>query len=507
MFTIRFRRIDGHSLGNNGLPQKGIGSNFAKLRAADMLYTKKADDNSLSYTKDEVMDAIEGGDLDTMREISTYFFGLSGLYSRLLYHLATLFTYDNVITPVTLDQGMTPEKQLKAFNSSIIYKRRFNIKKNFPAIGLKVLRDGVYYGYLREGDSAHVFQTLPIAYCRSYYEYAGKPVVDFNVRYFDDAFRTDATLKANVLKSFPKEVRNAYNKYKAGTLEVETTGAWIQLDPDYATVFRMNETERPFFISVIPDIIDLANRKDSEDQKDLQELYKMLVQKMPIKKDGELVFDIDEAGEMHQNAIAMTENAPGIDVLTTFADVDVLNLQDKNRITSDNLTKAYASVYSEAGTSKMVFATDGNLSLKDSLVNDEAIMEILVETFQRWFESRLNTLFARNPKKMFLAFQILPVTRHNRADKIGEYQEQITYGYPKSLVSIAGGLPQEVFMGLNAFETHVLHVQKDMIPAQSSHTQSDDDGGNPGLDDNEKEQKTLDNEANKETGGKTTNED
>ncbi len=492
MFKINFRKIGGVKTPKNS-------DRFAKLRQADLLYTEKKD-TSLSYTKEDVLNAIEDNNIEELRKISNYFFGVSGIYQRLVYHLSTLYTYDNVITPVKLDTGVPVDKVKKAYNSTIIYKRRFNLKKNFAAIALNVIKDGVFYGYLREGDKSHVMQVLPTKYCQSIYEYAGMPVIDFDVKYFDSEFRSDIVLRDNVLKAFPKEIRSGYNKYKSGSLKPDKKGkVWVQLDYNYATMFRMTEDERPFFVSVIPDIIDLAERKDAENQKDEQELYKMVIQKMPIKKDGELVFDLDEAAEMHQNAVSMLEDAPGLDVLTTFADVDMLNLQDKNRITSDNLGKAFNTVYSEAGSSKMVFSTDGNLSLKDSLINDEALMSVLIDQFQKWFSFRLNALFARNPKKMFISFDILPVTRHNRPDKIKEYKDLASFGYPKLLPIVASGLPQETFVGMIGFENDILGLNETMIPLQSSHTQGDDDeGGAPEKEDNQKADKTLKNEDNKE---------
>jgi hypothetical protein len=69
-----------------------------------------------------------------------------------------------------------------------------------------------------------------------------------------------------------------------------------------------------------------------------QQLLKIIIQKMPIDKNGDLIFDVDEAMQLHNNAVQMLAKSIGIDVLTTFAEVDVADMSDKRASTaSDDL--------------------------------------------------------------------------------------------------------------------------------------------------------------------------
>ena len=43
-----------------------------------------------------------------------------------------------------------------------------------------------------------------------------------------------------------------------------------------------------------------------------------------MDKNNDLIFDIDEAKDIHNNAVEMLRRAVGVDVLTTFADIDSL---------------------------------------------------------------------------------------------------------------------------------------------------------------------------------------
>jgi hypothetical protein len=72
----------------------------------------------------------------------------------------------------------------------------------------------------------------------------------------------------------------------------------------------------------------------------MQKLTKVIVQKMPLDKNGDLIFDVDESREMHASAVRMLTRAIGLDVLTTFADVQVADLSDKgNNSQTDDLIR------------------------------------------------------------------------------------------------------------------------------------------------------------------------
>ena len=105
----------------------------------------------------------------------------------------------------------------------------------------------------------------------------------------------------NVIKSFPKEFAKGYVAYKNGSLKTDSddTRPWITLDPQYACKFSLNGSDMPILAAVIPAIIDLDEAQELDKKKMLQELLKIIIQKMPIDKNGELIFDIDEARDLH----------------------------------------------------------------------------------------------------------------------------------------------------------------------------------------------------------------
>jgi len=106
-----------------------------------------------------------------------------------------------------------------------------------------------------------------------------------------------------------------------------------------------------------------------------------------MDKNGDLIFDVDEARDIHNNAVAMLRRAIGVDVITTFADVESIDISDKNTSTStDDLEKVERTVYNSLGVSRNLFNTDGNLSLEKSILDDESTMRNLLLQFNIFFD-------------------------------------------------------------------------------------------------------------------------
>jgi len=129
----------------------------------------------------------------------------------------------------------------------------------------------------------------------------------------------------------------------------------------------------PLFASAIPELIDLDAAQDLDRRKQLQKLLKVFVQKLPRDKNGDLIFDVDEARDLHNNAVQMLANAIGVDVLTTPTDVDSIDVSDDNTTSSnDDLARVERTVYNAFGTPQSIFNSTGNVALANSILNDEA---------------------------------------------------------------------------------------------------------------------------------------
>jgi hypothetical protein len=452
----------------------------AVLRLGEL---KKINSNLADKTK--VLTAINNGDIEQLREISDFFFKTSGIYSRLCKYMANLYRYDWMVTPFVNSESVKKEKVIEGFYKALTYLDNFEIKRFCGDVALKVLRFGCYYGYKVQQADRMVIQELPIKYCRSRFNVNNRPVVEFNMKFFDDYFK-DTTQKMKVLGLFPEEFKKGYILYKQGKLKPDfqgDTSGWYLLDPKSAIKFNLNGEDYPAFVSVIPALIDLDMAQDLDRKKMQQKLLKIIIQKMPLDKNGDLIFDVDEARELHNNAVRMLGKAIGVDVLTTFADVDVADMADKNTTTSvDELEKVERTVYNEAGVSQMQFNTSGNLALEKSILNDEASMYNLVLQFESFLNSLLDP-YNKSPKKLVYRAQILTTTIYNYKEMAKLYKEQTQLGYSKMLPQIALGQTQSSVLANAYFENDMLDLLHVFIPPLMSSTMNADalnngEGGN-----------------------------
>lgn len=489
------------------VPTLGEPLDFSKIKVGakvldnpltDINFYKKVNPKA---TRDEILKAIKEKNVTSMRELSKFFYDTNGIYARLCRYLAYIYRYDWYVLPMVYDQKVKKEKILEGFHKSLMYIDNFNAKKVFGEIALKVIYNGCYYGYQIPMNGKLALQELPVQYCRSRFSVGGIPVVELNMKYFDDTF-ADAAYRIKVLKVFPTEIQKGYILYKEGKLPGDYAGdaaGWFMLDYTKTVKFNVNGEDTPVLISVLPALIDLAEAKELDKKKMEQQLLKIIVQKMPMDKNGELIFDVDEARALHNNAVAMLGKAIGIDVLTTFADVESIDMTDRSATSQyDETSKVERAVFNEAGVSQQQFNTDGNLALEKSIANDEASVADLLYQFESFLNLMLNP-FNGNPKKLIYKVSILPTTIYNYKELSKLYKEQMQVGFSKFLPQVALGQSQSAILASAYFENEVLNLNELFQPPASSATTpgkaSGDEkaNGRPPLPDDKKSDKTIKN--------------
>ena len=426
------------------------------------------------YDKFFVLTALDRRDVKTLRDISNSFYNLSGIYAKACNYIATLYRYDWYIVPEIYEEEPKEEKVLKEYVKILNYLDNSHVRKSCGDIALKVIKEGAFYGYIIDTEKSAMIQELPIDYCRSRYMINGSPAIEFDMRFFDEKF-PDANYRARVLKMFPKEFAKGYVLYKQGKLQSDNISihdhrGWYLLDPSAAVKFTLGNDDIPYFVNVIPYILDLDDAQDLDRRKQMQKLLKIIVQKLPLDKNNDLVFDMDEAADLHNNAVAMLRRAVGVDVLTTFADIDAIDMSDKNTTTSkDDLEKVERTVFNAMGISQNLFNTEGNMSLEKSILNDEAALRGLLFQFRMLFDG-LTQKKSKTPKKWNFRFYMLETTQHNYRELSKMYKEQDQIGFSKLLPQIAMGHSQNAIINTAFFENNILHLSEIMIPPLMSST-------------------------------------
>lgn len=510
-------RAKGFALNENEYSNDGAPLDFSKIRVGiktleDAIvdvnpYRQLGSTNSKYGDKTFIQKSLANKDYESLRRISNFFFDSSGIYSHACKYLANLYRYDWYIVPYA-DDVTNEKKILKEFSSLLRFFDQSRIKLLCGDLALKVIKNGVYYGYVLPSSDFLSIQELPIEYCRTRFSRNGIPVVEFNMRYFDDKF-SDLQYRMRIIKAFPPEFAKGYALYKSGKLLPDYSGdtaGWYMLDPSLGFKLNLGDSDMPILANAIPAIIDLAEAQALDRKKMMQKLLKIIIQRLPLDKNSNLVFDVEEARDLHNNAVTMLKRAVGVDVLTTFADTDVVDLSDSNTTTtSDDLNKVERSVYNELGFAQNLFNSDGNIALEKSTLVDEATIRAMVLTFETFFD-RIIKLIATKNRKYYFSFRMLDTTQFNYKEVSKLYKDQVQIGYSKMLPQIALGHSQSEILAMATFENKVLHLSDIMIPPLSSNTMSgnatkqttdteESKGGRPKLADNEKTDKTLANEA------------
>jgi len=414
-----------------------------------------------------------------MRSLSKWFAQTNGIYGRAVRYLADIYRFDFMLYPnMDLDIEITEEvsaKILKRFNQLLEHFDSSSIQLMSRKWANQVCLEGCYYGYICDDISDKlVIQDLPTDYCRSRFKHRGRPVIEFNAKYFDKV-TNDATERNQILLLFPDEFREGYKKYKNNKLPAETQGddsGWFMLDLNRAFKFNFYDSDIPPFMFAIPSLIGLAETQDLNKEKLVQQIQKILIQKFELDKNGQIPFTMGELQRLNQNAVDMVGDAVGVSVLSTIADVKLEDLAADGDDASDQISAAEDSVYNDLGISSNLFNTEGNLALEKSITTDEAFVKQLLLQFEEFFNFYIEWKF--NKKDSKFRMKMLNTTIFNYISISDKYKDLTKLGFSRFLPLVALGHTQKEVTSLAKLEQQIMQLDNWMLPPFSSNTMSSD---------------------------------
>lgn len=419
------------------------------------------------YTPEEVEKIVAGGSLEEQRNLSRTFFVTDGFYRRILVYYATLLKYVGILVPhPSFGQRLsTPHIKKKYFNAQS-YIDRINLPEKLTAITLRVLVDGAYYGIAVQVDKEKfILLDLPTAYCRSRFkDLEGNDIIEFNIEYF---LTFDETLREHILASYPKKIRDYYNRYMKSKNNLDS---WYIIDGEHSVYFSLYEDTMPPFLPIIPATLQYDAAVDTEAERAVDEIRKILVQKIPHLNDGTLLFEPQEAEVMHNGAVQMLSGNKTVSVLTTYADVDAVTSKTSNDTVTAFLENMVQNIYAKTGTSQELFSPRGAEALQLCIANDMAMMMILGNKYSRFLTKIIDQVFGNS--NVSFTYNILPVSYYNQADYITDAFKLAQSGYSFLVPCAALGISQSALMDLKELENEVLDLDNVLIPLQSTYTQS-----------------------------------
>lgn len=445
------------------------------------------------YTPEEIDRIINSSDLLGQQKLSRSYFYRDGFYKRIILYYATLLTYSGLLIPSpAIGKQLSTPHIAKRFYSTLEYVDKINLAEIMTKMSVRVLIDGAYYGIIQDASKgSFVLLDLPTTYCRScYVDVEGNDIIEFNVAYFDTII--DQDVRQEILNTYPKIVSDYYRGYKGdkkGKKKVNTP--WMKIPTDIGVCFTLFG-ETPLFLSTIPETVRYDKALDRQEDAELEEIKKIIVQKIPHLQDGSLLFEPDEAEIIHNGTVGMMKGNKNVSVLTTYADVDSI----VSKTTADNeassLEKMLQNVYANAGVSSQVFAPLGVQAIKLAIINDISLMMVLANKYARFITRVVNSLFGNS--NISFKYIILPISLYNQSDFITDSFKLAQSGYSYLLPAIAMGMSQREIVNIKDLENDVLNLQEKFVPLSSAYTQSNGQVGAPEKKLEDKSEKTIQNE-------------
>lgn len=422
-----------------------------------------------NFKKEDIVNIINGASLDQKIGLSREFFEINQMYKRLIIYYASLLNYDGILVPLTNeDKNLSENKAAqKKYFQAVDYIDKLNLPSLFFDLSLKVLRNGAYRGVVTKLDkNGFTLLELPLGYTRVRYKSpTGEDVIEFDVTYFTQFEKNCENLPA-ILRAYPEEIRKYYESYKKGK-----KSRWCMLLKTPTLSLTIGDSMTPLFLASIPAILDYDETVDVEKARDIEEIKKLLILKIPhIASTGELVFDPPEAEVMHKGAVGMMKGNKNISVLTTYADAEVATTKTASDNLGDNLKKMLRNVYAQSATTSELFIPESSQSVMTSIRNDISLMMVLGKKYGIFIASIINKLFKTTV--VHFDYKILPTTIYTQSDFINDTFKLAQSGYSYLLPAIGSGLTQRNFGALKDLENNVLNFSERLIPLQSAYTQS-----------------------------------
>lgn len=461
---------------------------------------------SKEYTPDELVDIIVHGDLIQIQQLSESYYNTNGYYQQLVNYYATLLKYQGILIPNANGKSLSGPGIEKRYNQALDYIDKMNLSIWLPHCARRALIYGTYYGLRVDlGKSDFAIIDLPTKYCKTEFkDIKGNDIIQFDVKYFSEIIDKDA--RDRLLALFPKSVKMAYYNFLSG--KNQSLHSWVMLPTELSVCFSLFDG-RPLFVKTLPAILDYHESVLLEHEKDNADIEKIIVQKVPHLQDGRLVFEPEEAEEMHFGAVGMLNSSKNIKVLTTYADVDAIESKKDDTNVDDKLTRLEQNIYSSAGVSGEIFAPTGSSSLPTALNNDLSIMMQLANQFSLYITNLLNLFFSNS--NVSFKYSILPISYYNVKEVIDNSFKLVGSGYSLLMPALAQGFSQRELSNIKDLENDLLKLNDKLIPLSNAYTQSTKsndssnnrntstspassiDGGRPELPVDEKTDKTIKN--------------
>jgi hypothetical protein len=442
---------------------------FASI--GEMIISTSTNTNTTGYTIDDIETALSNPyrNHQNLRAISDYFYYNNGIYRNIINAYTSLATLDHMILPSSKTVTKMADKSYQTYFDKVKnYIDTIGIKPTTRTILKSIARYGGYVGYERNNGNEFTLQTLPIDYCRVKYKVGHDFQVEFNFKYFDKFFNKEDLDLAWL--AYPPEFQSLYQTYKSGS-KGSRTPEWQPLDIK-KTFCVVHDDDEPFFIPIFSGMFEAL--LNNEDYKDLiktgeeLEVSKLVVQKIPTDKDGNIQIPKELVVMLHQ---ALKQALPtGVNGLTTPLEIRDVPFTNRTTTKEELLAKAERGAFVSGGWSADLFASSAGhtgLNMNVEVVTSHIYMHLekIEAMFSRKFKNVANTKNYEFNLRFYRTTNVNVQDNFDRAYKLVEVGGAVT-----PLITLLGVNPEDYATLLQIED--LMGIKDLFAPLQSIHTTS-----------------------------------
>ena len=421
-------------------------------------------------------------------ETSKKLYAINPIYASVIDYISNMYMWRYKVLPhkVYTKSKAKLKKQAKADDFNLIYNLMIeavdglSIETKFPAmLSLLYINGAVYFTTFCDEESITIDTVLlPDKYCRKVGETQyGTNIIQFDFSYFQDTGAQGEDLN-NLLKTFPKEFQSGYRRF-----QTDQNLRWQTLDPHYSSALLLNEMSIPTYFYLMGGILDYEKYQDNELERNDNLLKYLVVHTMPHYEDN-LIFEVDEVEAIHQSLKRIVDTGEKARLITTYGDVHVDRISENDTSENQVLSKAFAAIFNNAGFNSGLFTGESVTALEMSLIRDKGRVWKHVQSLLNFYTIAINNWFEF--KDYQADIDILPISPYTYNDDIMKYKENATLGVGKLDYFIASGVKQKNIQDQLYLESFLKLDQ--IVPMQSSHTQTADDRVQEGKNKTDKEE-------------------
>lgn len=455
-------------------------ANLAKYIKKDLNNNQKVEFTfHKNFSKDDVMQWMANPQKfeKQLRKLSRFLYDTSSHYKRLVQYFATMLTFDYYVEPYGMtDFEPTPElieSVQKKYINIVNYLEVLNLKHEFLKVCERAWIDDVAYYYEYKMKDSYFLMNLNPDYCEISGIEDGSLTFSFDFTFFN-AYPKE-------LDRYADEFKTKYELYKKDKKNYR----WQEIDPSKSLCIKIAESvDYPIapFCGIFEEVYSVEDYKALKLAKTELENYLLLVAKIPYLKESgaanNFALEINKAIEYFDLMMGSLPDQVG-GLLSPFESVEPVKV-DKNDKDTDKVSEAQKSLYDAAGVSQLLFNSTGTgAAITKSILVDESVAFKVLRQFERWINKKLKD----ENKIIKFRVQFLDVTRYSQNDYIKNLKESSSLGLPVKLkYNAAIGQSPSSAIHMEFLENSVLNIVDKWKPLLSSFTQSGEEGGNPGID-------------------------